>query len=112
MNIDNRNGASKAARFRVRFMIVGTTDQTQTVTGQEARTLLALHAAGPAGITALEISTWALRLSHYIFKLRGRGLSIDMEREEHAGPVSGVHGRYRLQTPIEFVPFLGMQEAA
>ena len=70
------------------------------VEGQEARTLLALHNAGAAGVTALEVSNWALRLSHYVFKLRALGLSIDMEHEQHDGPVPGRHGRYFLRSGI------------
>jgi hypothetical protein len=73
------------------------------VEGQEARTLLALHDALATGITALEISSWALRLAHYVFKLRGRGLLIDMVREEHDGPVPGRHGRYFLRTGIRLI---------
>lgn len=74
------------------------------------RTLQSLYAAGEAGITPLEISTWALRLSHYILKLRAHGLQIEMEREDHKGPVSGWHGRYRLRTAIEFVPSLEAED--
>ena len=89
-------------RMRCRFKISGA-DKTLEVQGQEARTLLALHAAGNAGITALEVSSWALRLAHYQMKLRRLGLVIDMEREEHFAPARGWHGRYFLRTPIEIV---------
>jgi len=70
-----------------------------TLNGQYARTLAALIDSRKNGITALEISSWALRLSHYIFILRTEyGLNIRMVRETHdgiAGP--GWHGRYILQ---------------
>jgi hypothetical protein len=49
-----------------------------TATGRQVcRTLRALIEAGDQGITALEVSSWALRLAH----------------EPHEG---GHHGRYRL----------------
>ena len=73
------------------------------VEGQEARTLAALHDAGSVGITALEVSTWALRLAHYVMKLKRHGLAIDMVREKHSGPVPGWHGRYVLRTRIELL---------
>src|SRR5436190_4076120 len=50
---------------RSRFRILGA-DRVCEVEGQEARTLAALQRAGAAGITALEVSTWALRLAHYV----------------------------------------------
>jgi len=71
-----------------------------TVRGQVARTLLALVAAQERGCTALEISTWALRLAHYIYCLRRLDLDIPLERETHEG---GWHGRYRLRTALEIL---------
>jgi hypothetical protein len=72
------------------------------VVGQFARTLLALTAAGPRGVTSLEIATWALRLGHYIFILRSQyGLDIEMVREPHEGPAGrGWHGRYFLRSHV------------
>jgi len=56
------------------------------LTGQTARTLQSLIIAGDSGVTALEISSWALRLSHYVFVLRTEhNLNIEMRREEHEG---------------------------
>ncbi len=74
------------------------------VRGQVARTLLALVAATDRGCTALELSTWALRLAHYVFCLRRLGLEISMEREKHPG---GWHGRYRLLAPVEVLEVRG-----
>lgn len=68
--------------------------------GQEARALLALVNAGEAGVTAQEVSSWALRLSAYVLCLRRAGLDIEMERESHPG---GWHGRYRLHTKVKLV---------
>jgi hypothetical protein len=68
------------------------------VTGQTARALVALVKAGPAGVTALELSSWALRLSAYIHRLRHEnGLAIVTERERHDG---GWHGRFVLRCPV------------
>jgi hypothetical protein len=89
-------------RIRSSFRIAGENRVCQ-VEGQEARTLAALYDAGPAGITALEMSTWALRLAHYVMKLKKQGLSIEMLREKHAGPVPGWHGRYVLRSQIEIL---------
>jgi len=78
------------------------TGETWPVSGQVARTVKALLHSGKRGVTALEMSTWALRLAAYIETLRNRhGLSISCERETHTG---GWHGRYRLHTPIKIEP--------
>jgi hypothetical protein len=65
--------------------------------GRFAQTLRALVRAGPDGITALDLSSWALRLSHYVFRLRrDHQLNILTVRETHGGPYPGRHGRYVL----------------
>ena len=92
---------------RITFKVLST-GAVFEVEGQESRTLVALVDAGHRGITSLEVSTWALRLAHYIMKLRRRGLEIDMERERHGGPVPGEHGRYFLRSGIQIL----LQEAA
>lgn len=72
------------------------------LSGQTARTLQALILAGDSGVTALEISSWALRLSEYIRRLRHEYfLEILMVKEEHSSLVgAGWHGRYILKTPV------------
>ena len=71
------------------------------VTGRYAQTLRALVEAGNRGTTALEMSSWALRLSHYIFILRTRdGLDIETRNEPHDG---GTHGRYFLLSQVEII---------
>jgi hypothetical protein len=73
-----------------------------TVTGQDARTLLALVQAGPRGVTALEVGSWAFRLAAYVHRLRaGHWLGIETVREAHPG---GTHARYILRSPVELVP--------
>lgn len=76
----------------------GPEGQPFTVTGQTARTLLALVKARAAGVTALEIASWAFRLSHYIMVLRHtHRLAIPMIWEAHEG---GKHGRYVLRSTV------------
>lgn len=70
---------------------------TFTETGQKAKTLIALVRAGERGVTAVEVASWAFRLSAYVHRLRGLGLQITTEREAHPG---GWHGRYVLVTPV------------
>ena len=72
-----------------------------TVRGQEARTLAALVKAGPKGCTALEVSSWALRLAAYTHNLKhDHGLSIVTQHEPHDG---GWHGRHVLTTPVSII---------
>jgi hypothetical protein len=71
-----------------------------TVTGQTAKALMALHRAGAAGVTALEVSTWAYRFAAYCYDLRKHGLDIETVREAHDG---GWHGRHVLHTPVTLV---------
>ena len=72
-----------------------------TVKGQTAKALRALVEAGVAGVTALEVATWALRLAAYVHDLRKRhGLAIETLREGHEG---GWHGRYVLRAAVRLV---------
>jgi hypothetical protein len=71
------------------------------VRGQTARCLVALVGAGDRGVTALEVSTWALRFAAYTYDLRTKhGLNIQTLREEHPG---GWHGRHALRTQVRIV---------
>lgn len=67
------------------------------------QTLAALIDAGPNGVTSLEISSWALRLSEYIRRLRhDYHLSITTQDEPHdIGGIKATHGRYRLVDRVE-----------
>lgn len=68
------------------------------VTGQLARALRALVAAGSAGCTALEVSSWAYRFGAYVHTLRHQfGLVIETRHEPHDG---GWHGRYVLHSAV------------
>lgn len=69
-----------------------------TASGQVAKALAALLAAGAAGVTALEVNSWAYRLGAYVYTLRHEyGLAIETVRELHEG---GWHGRYVLHSPV------------
>lgn len=82
----------------------GPEGQPFTVTGQVARTLLALVKAGAAGVTALEIASWAFRVSHYVMVLRHKHrLEIPMIWEAHEG---GKHGRYVLQSTVTIIEII------
>lgn len=70
----------------------------QTFAGREAWALRHLVNAGRAGVTTL--SQPAPRWSHYIYKLRGAGLVIATDYEQHSGEFPGNHGRYRLETVL------------
>ena len=90
----------KAVRFRVRYGD-GTMVERTIMGRQTARTLAALVHREAVGVTALEMSGWALRLSAYVHVLRHRhGLDIVTLSEAHDG---GEHGRYVLQTPVEIL---------
>jgi hypothetical protein len=99
---------------RIRASVTEADGMSRTLAfeGQEARTLRALVEAGERGVTSLEISTWALRTSHYIFKLRRAGLTIETIREPHDGPVPGKHGRYVLRSRVCILEPLDQRAAA
>lgn len=98
MNIDETYLSSK--KVAVTFKIQGQ-DRLYFVKRRNAQTLLWLVHKGEEGVTAAEMSSWALRLSAYVFILRRHyGLSILTLREPHDG---GHHARYVLKTPVELV---------
>ena len=73
-------------------------DGAFTVSGQVAKALAALLSAGAAGVTALEVNSWAYRLGAYVHTLRhDYGLAIETVRELHEG---GWHGRYVLRSAV------------
>jgi hypothetical protein len=79
-------------------------NRTIACKGRIAQTLEHLLEAGPKGVTALEMQTWALRLSHYIWVLRHRyGVEIATRFEEHGGEFPGKHARYTLLERVQLV---------
>lgn len=66
-----------------------------------AQTIDALFGAKDKGINAAELSSWALKLNCYIYKLRHKyGFIIETQRVEFIG---GWHAQYVLRTPVESV---------
>ena len=88
-------------RTRAALQAIGPDGLAFTVKGQTAKALRALVEAGVTGVTALEVTTWALRLAAYVHDLRKRhGLTIETLREGHEG---GWHGRYVLRAAVRLV---------
>ena len=104
-NRGESNSAQKSKRRKhsLRVIVHGAEPRHLTITGrQTCRTLRALIDGGERGTTALEVSTWALRMSHYISELRHRwGLNILTTSEPHDG---GEHGRYVLLDRVSIDP--------
>jgi Helix-turn-helix domain len=69
--------------------------------GREGETLVRLVEKGSKGLRAYDFAGGPpFRLSAYIHDLRGMGLSIRTEREEHA---TGWHAVYVLETAVTIV---------
>ena len=78
------------------------------VSGRNAQSLWFLVHSGKHGVTALEMSSWALRLGAYVHVLRhDYGLDIETKPEPHDG---GYHARYVLHTPVEILEVYPTQE--
>ena len=94
------------ARLKVTASVVkGDGERRIEVVGQKAKALLALVEAGPRGCTALEVSSWALRLAAYChFLNRDHNLNIVCQREDHPG---GWHGRHVLLDKVTIVRVVG-----
>jgi hypothetical protein len=71
---------------------------TKRVRGRDAWLLKRLIDAGDRGVTTIELP--APRVSHYLWKLRQAGISIETIREAHDGPFAGQHGRFRLTCSV------------
>lgn len=70
--------------------------------GRAAWMMEKLIKAGAAGITSLELPT-GVRVAHAVYLLRRDGFVISTKRESHGGPFSGVHGRYKLESPTSII---------
>jgi hypothetical protein len=91
------NGKPAKRKPRRRLAAIGPRGQF-IVTGQVAKALVELVRRGAAGVTALEVNSWAYRLGAYVFILRhDYGLAIETVHEPHD---NGWHGRYVLHTPV------------
>ena len=76
-----------------------------TFQGRECWTLQKLMAAKEGGITAID--NIGPRLSHYVFKLRSAGITIQTDYEKHGGEFPGVHARYTLRSRVAVVSMPG-----
>ena len=85
----------KIKRLSVRRLDTGEELVTE---GREAWCLAQLVVTGNKGVTPIERP--APRWSHYIFKLRKRGLPVETIDETHGGTYRGTHARYRLDVPM------------
>lgn len=99
LNLNQPNGNKKlTAKFQLNK---NSQEKVFVLNGRDCQTLIALVEAKQKGTTALEISSWALRLSAYIFNLRKEcGLDIITNTEPHDG---GHHGRYVLQDDVRIL---------
>ena len=92
------------------FRVLGEHERVHEVGGREAQTLFCLHQAGMNGVTAQELSSWALRLSAYVHKLRHiYGLDIITRREPNHD--SGHHARYVLLDAVEILSIIPVEKS-
>ncbi|MBX4898596.1 winged helix domain-containing protein [Rhizobium bangladeshense] len=71
------------------------------VVGRDAWALQNLVRAGPRGCTPIDHP--GPRWSHYVFKLRRFGFTIQTLDESHGGPFPGSHARYLLRSEVEIL---------
>ena len=86
---------------RVLKVRIGDAPDPVNVVGRDAWALEALMSAGFVGLTPLDRP--APRWSHYVFKLRGKGIRVETIEEKHGGQFAGTHARYVLRSPITIV---------
>jgi hypothetical protein len=92
---------SGGTRKRLVVKAIDPDGQPFTVTGQNAKALLALVKAGATGVTALEVAAWAFRLAAHCHVLRHtHRLSIITLWERHEG---GRHARYVLRSRVSIL---------
>ncbi|MBY3301509.1 hypothetical protein HFO04_01630 [Rhizobium laguerreae] len=71
------------------------------VVGRDAWALQNLVRAGEGGCTPIDHP--GPRWSHYVFKLRRVGFTIQTLDESHGGPFPGSHARYVLRSEVEIL---------
>ncbi len=95
----NSNNGNK--KLVATFLPHGKRSEKITIKGKVAKTLIALITKKKKGCTALEISSWAFRLSSYIHILRTKYFfNIITQKEPHKG---GWHARYFLIDVIKII---------
>ena len=97
----SQKGGKRASKHCL--LAVGPDGLPFVVRGQTAKALAELVTASDAGVTALDVASWAFRFSAYCFTLRRKhGLEIETLREDHPG---GWHGRHVLRSPVTILDF-------
>jgi hypothetical protein len=97
----NQSAARAEARRRLRApftLIDGDKELPLLVDGRVRWALCLLLDKGAAGLTSRDCP--GTRLSDYVFKLRGLGVSIETIEEAHHGEFPGRHGRYFLRSKV------------
>ena len=84
--------------------------QILELVGREEWALSHLMAAGAVGCTPIEAP--GPRWSHYVWKLRGRGIDVATLTERHGGPFAGNHARYVLRSLVERLAVERQREGA
>jgi hypothetical protein len=79
---------------------------THEVVGRDAWALLNLLRTGERGCTPID--TPGPRWSHYVFKLRRAGFTIETIDESHGGPFAGSHARYVLRSRVTILEERGV----
>lgn len=82
---------------------------TIAIRGRDRWALENLMQAGATGCTPIDRP--GPRWSAYVFNLRGLGVLIDTNHEEHAGPFKGTHARYVLRSTVTARPDAGRAAA-
>lgn len=95
----NPTSAPKKSTVTVRIEPDG---RTKRLAGRAAWMARVLIKAGARGVTTVELPA-GIRVSHAVYLLRREGFVISMQREAHGGEFSGVHGRFRIETPCSIL---------
>lgn len=99
-NVNSRNAlANKKFTLTVK---VDPDGRTVRLEGRAAWMMAVLVKAGKRGVTTIELPA-GIRVSHAVYLLRREGFIISMQREAHGGEFSGVHGRFKIETPCSIV---------
>ncbi|MEW9837296.1 winged helix domain-containing protein [Mesorhizobium marinum] len=101
-NSNSRNRERVAGGVAKKFAIVVRIKPDGRIIRLDGRAAWVLNELVKVGKRSLTASDYpaGISLAHYILLCRKEGFLITTEREAHAGVFSGVHARYRLETPV------------
>jgi hypothetical protein len=83
--------------------------EIKKIIGRDAWALFELISAGTGGVTPIERP--APRWSHYCWKLRRAGISIETIDEKHGGALAGTHARYMLRASVRVIEVIRQNDA-